>query len=237
MDLEALKGMAIYYLKDLFRLGREDFNQITTIVTFPVPGPDGFQPIFFQKCWHIVGSKVLNVALKCLNEGNILKEINEMLIVLIPKVSALKNLQHFCPISLCNVGFKAITKALANRLKPFLPKVVAPTHSSVIHGRNIFDNIIMYQEVLHSFQSRKGSKADMLIKLDLIKAYDKLKWSFVYDTLQHLSVPEMLIRAIMVCFTSPSFRILWNGEKRRSLFLLGALGKETHCLPIYLFYA
>lgn len=136
------------------------------------PNADGFQPIFFQKCWHIVGTNVLKVALNYLNEEILPKELNETLIVFILKMPAPEHLKKFCPILPCNVVYKAITKALVNKLKPFLPKVVIPTQFSFILGRNISENMIVYQEVLHSFQTRKGSKDDMLTKLDLAKAYD-----------------------------------------------------------------
>lgn len=51
------------------------------------------------------------------------------------------------------------------------------------------DNVVVYQDVLHSFKIRKGSKADMLIKLHLGKAYDRPKWSFVQEMLQHFRIP------------------------------------------------
>lgn len=177
------------------------------------PGPDGFQPIFFQHFWNIVGANVIKVALNCLNEGILPKEVNKTLIVLIPKVSTLEHLSQFQPISLCNVIYKAITKSIVNRLKPFLSQMVAPTKSSFLPGRNMADNVIVYQEVLHSFKTRRGGKADRLIKLDLVKAYDRLRWSFIKDTLQQLGVLKNLITAIMACVSSSTFRVLWNGEK------------------------
>lgn len=72
------------------------------------------------------------------------------------------------------MAYKTITEAIMNRLKPFLPQFVAPTQSSFIPGRIIVDNIIVYQEVLHTFKHKHGRNGGMLIMLDLEKAYDKL---------------------------------------------------------------
>ena len=79
------------------------------------------------------------------------------------------------PIGLCNVAYKAITKAIVNRLKPILAKLIAPTQSSFVPGRQISDNIIIVQEMLHSMRQKKGSTGHIAIKIDLEKAYNRLR--------------------------------------------------------------
>ncbi|CAN1148091.1 LINE-1 retrotransposable element ORF2 protein [Linum perenne] len=70
----------------------------------------------------------------------------------------------------------------------------------------------MVQEVVHSLRSWKGKKNYMIIKLDLAKAYDKIEWDFVRDTLAHVGFPNHLVRVIMSCISSSSFQVLWNGS-------------------------
>lgn len=48
-----------------------------------------------------------------------------------------------------------------------------------IAGRNISDNIIIVQEVIHSMRAKKKGNKWMTIKLDLEKAYDRVSWDFV----------------------------------------------------------
>jgi len=52
----------------------------------------------------------------------------------------------------------------------------------------------------------------MAIKIDLEKAYDRLKWSFTHDTLKEMCRPQNLIEAIMSCVLTCSMKVLWNGE-------------------------
>ncbi|KAG5249134.1 non-LTR retroelement reverse transcriptase [Salix suchowensis] len=51
----------------------------------------------------------------------------------------------------------------------------------------------------------------MAIKVDLEKAYDRLSWSFIRDTLVDARLPIDLIKIIMQCIESPTLSVLWNG--------------------------
>lgn len=109
--------------------------------------------------------------------------MNKTLIALIPKVDNPDNIKMFRPISLCNVVYKTINKIIVARLRPLLLILISPTQSSFIPGRSMMDNIIITQEVLHTLRSKKGKKGGLIFKIDLEKAYDKVSWKFLFDTL------------------------------------------------------
>ena len=58
---------------------------------------------------------------------------------------------------------------------------------------------------------RKGRTGLMAIKIDLEKAYDHLKWSFIRDTLKLFNFPNHLISLIMSCVSTSSISVLVNG--------------------------
>ena len=66
--------------------------------------------------------------------------------------------------------------------------MVHPAQSSFVPSRRATDNYIITQELIHYINQRKGKTNLMAAKIDLDKAYDKLKWSFIKFTLFFLSI-------------------------------------------------
>jgi hypothetical protein len=58
--------------------------------------------------------------------NQLLREHNHTFLALILKRLGPSAVHHFCPISLCNIIYKIISKLLANRLKPLLSKIISP---------------------------------------------------------------------------------------------------------------
>ena len=52
----------------------------------------------------------------------------------------------------------------------------------------------------------------MAIKVDLEKAYDRLRWDFIHDTLKDVGLPKEFIRITMECITTARMQILWEWE-------------------------
>ena len=55
---------------------------------------------------------------------------------------------------------------------------------------------------------KKGKIGQMLIKIDLEKAYDCLSWEFVHETLREICLPNESICLIMDCITSATMQLL-----------------------------
>lgn len=81
--------------------------------------------------------------------------------------------------------------------------VVDCTQSSFIHERSMVDNILVLQECVHCMNNMKGKMSYMIIKLDLEKAYDRLEWNFISNTLWILDtrpIPNNLIEHCILIF-------------------------------------
>lgn len=101
---------------------------------------------------------------------------------------------------------------IALRLREYLGSIVSPNQASFVPGKHIHDNIIIAQELIHSMDKLKRSRKFMLVKVDLEKAYDRIAWDFLDETLELVGIPRKLINIILDCVSSAKMQILWNGQ-------------------------
>ncbi|KAA3482036.1 RNA-directed DNA polymerase (Reverse transcriptase) [Gossypium australe] len=175
------------------------------------PGSDGYHAIFFQSQWDILGNDICQWV-KCVFDGRPIEpELNNTLIVLVPKKESPEDFSQFRPISLCTVLYKLVMKVIANRFKVIFPKMISQEQASFIAGRSIFDNIILAQEVIHSMRSNRKGRKWMAIKLDLEKAYDRVSWDYINASLTAVGIPLFLRNVIMSAISSFTMQVLWNG--------------------------
>ncbi|XP_048422575.1 uncharacterized protein LOC125469371 [Pyrus x bretschneideri] len=241
-DKEALKSIVVNYFKDLFSfrittttmenlphlfpcLIGEDLLVLNGDVTddeikacmfaiggLKAPGPDGIPARFYQKFWHLCGKDVCDMVKVCFNTTQLPDNINNTFISLIPKVDNPTSMTQLRPISLCSTLYKVISKILVGKLRPFLHKLVSPTQVSFVPGRQIIDNVIVAQEILHKYRNTKGKKGFIAWKIDLSKAYDRLQWSFIREVLWEIGLRGKILELIMQCVTTVNYQTIVNGE-------------------------
>ena len=189
----------------------EIFNALKTFKPYKAPGSDGLHASFFQRFWLIVGNSIKTEVKSIFSTGVMPEYLNKTLIMLILKCKSPESLYDYWPISLCNLVYKLVTKIIVGHLRHLLPSLVSPFQTAFMLGRKGVDNAILVQEIVHSMSRRKGRTRLMAIKIDLEKAYDHLKWSFIRDTLKLFNFPNHLIFLIMSCVSTSFIYVLVNG--------------------------
>jgi len=117
---------------------------------------------------------MLNYVLK---KHKVAGTINSTFLSLIPKEVNPANFSHFQPISLCKYSYNILTKIVANRIKTFLSKLISYYQGGFIANKQITYNIVVVKEEIHS--SQRSKDRGMVIKLDMVNAFDRVKHSFL----------------------------------------------------------
>nr|XP_016440692.1 PREDICTED: uncharacterized protein LOC107766425 [Nicotiana tabacum] len=107
------------------------------------------------------------------------KSITHTNLVLLPKKPRVETFSDLKPISLSNFINKVLSRVLHDILESFLPSLISPNQSGFVKGRSIFENILLTQEIVTDIRLR-GKPANVVIKLDMAKAYDRSSGFFKY---------------------------------------------------------
>lgn len=127
------------------------------------------------------------------DEGSFPPNLNDTNIALIAKIDRPKSMKHLCLVSLCNVIYKILSKALANRLKQILHKCISDSQAAFVPSRFILENALTYFEVLHYMKCKtKGKEGNIALKLDVSKAFDCIKWSYLQAVMEKNGILKCL---------------------------------------------
>ncbi|GJT80899.1 hypothetical protein Tco_1055241, partial [Tanacetum coccineum] len=148
------------------------------------PGPDGFTAAFSKKHGISLLMMLFLMFVNSLLMGNYLRSLT---ILLLPY------------------------KIIANRIKESLKTLVSPNQSAFVPGRNISDNILLTQELMHNYHLDRGPPR-CAFKFNIQKAYDTVDWSFLKAVLLGFGFHVRLVGWIMECVTTTSFSISINGS-------------------------
>ena len=133
--------------------------------------------------------------------------LNDTNICLIPKITKPTKMLQFCPISLCNVSYKLISKVFCHNLKKVLPDRILEIQSTFIAGRQIMDNIMIPQEMFLALRTKpSGRTKRMATKTNMSKAYDRMEWSFIKAVMKKMGFSKAWIEWIMPFITRLSTR-------------------------------
>lgn len=175
------------------------------------PGCDGLPAEFYKMFWSHIGPLVLNSYHHSFEHGELSIDQRRGVITLIPKQDKdLRSLNNWRPISLLNCDYKILAKVLANRLQTVIPNLINMDQSGFIKRRFIGDNIRTISDIIDYCNLTK--EGGFLALLDFQKAFDSVRWSFLYKTLLRFNFGDKLIRWIKLLYSNISSCVTNNGN-------------------------
>ncbi|KAL9690772.1 hypothetical protein QQ045_011182 [Rhodiola kirilowii] len=175
------------------------------------PGLDGFTGHFYSHCWEVIKGDLMEVITGFFGGLTVPSAFSSTFITLLPKVPNATAIDQLRPISLCNFCHKIISRILASRLAPWLPKIISEEQVGFIQGRNIHENIALAHDLSHDL-NHKTFGGNIIFKLDISKAYDRISWSFILRTFRSLGFSDRWCDMIYRCISNCMYSIKWDGQ-------------------------
>ena len=123
-------------------------------------------------------------------------------------------LANWRPIRLLNVDYKIATKAIANRLKKVLGKIINNTQTGFIKGRYIGENVRLIFETIEYVKSNK--LPGLLLFADFEKAFDSLNHDFMLKCIDHFNFGDSFKRWIKLFYNNVTSMVINNGYMSES---------------------
>ena len=173
------------------------------------PGSDGLSVEFYLRFWDILGPLLLSVANQCFRDSELSDSMKGSVTRLIYKKRGdIKHLKNWRPISLLNVDYKIISKAITTRLSSVMHHIVSPDQSCSVPGRSIFSNVTLLRDVLSHIEQTNESA--ILISLDQEKAFDRVDRVFLLELLNVYGFGSDFCRWISTFYNGACMRIILN---------------------------
>ena len=174
------------------------------------PGADGLLPVFFVQHWDLLKEGLQLAFEEVMNTGILPASLSDGLIYLIPKEGGdREEIRHWRPITILNSAYKILAKALSLRLQPMLEHLIHTTQTGFVKERSILDNIFTFWEAVSL--SRLQAHPIAVLLLDFEKAYDRVDWSFLEETMQRMGFPDVWIRGVSALYRSAHSWCFWLG--------------------------
>lgn len=121
------------------------------------------------------------------------------MIKLIPKKDLdRQEVANWRPITLLNVDFKILSKALASRIQTCIHQIISTDQTGFIRGRYIGSNLLNIQSLMDHVKATNST--GMLLAIDYAKAFDTVRWELIFKALNLFGFGGYIISAFKAMF-------------------------------------
>ena len=136
------------------------------------------------------------------------------------------------PITVLNVDYKILVKALANRLEAVMTILVHHDQTSSVPGRTIQDSLLHVMSVI---DYASESNADvMILSLDHKAAFDMVEWNFIFKTMAAMNFGNNFIKMLQCMYKpgSTQSRVIVNGHLSEPFYVYRGVRQGCPLSPL-----
>lgn len=199
------------------------------------PGSDGLS-VEFYKAWPKISGLLIEYFNTSFKEGSLSAEQHSGVISLIPKKGKDKRvLGNWRPITLLNVDYKILAKAISTRLTTIIPNIVHNNQTGFVPGRFIGCNIRNLSDAISYFQG--SEEGGLIASLDYAKAFDTLDRNFLFKALKSFNFGDKFISWVKLLYNGAQGCVVNNGFSSGWLSVDSGLRQGCPASPFFFILA
>jgi exonuclease III len=196
------------------------------------PGIDGL-PFEF---WKNIKESVLKAFTETCNDmANNGRTVEWPVLIgsLLHKKGDRKFLNHYRLLSILDSDLRWRAKAILTKLMTHCEHFISEQQTAFFKNRQISDNVMAVMLAIE--ETRIYQKEGMILALDQEKAYDKVRWDWMFRVLEYIGVPDEMIKTIKASYKGPVVRISVNKHLNPNLaFERGVLQGDPLSVLLYI---
>lgn len=114
------------------------------------------------------------------------------------------DMSNYRPLSLLATEYKILSKALANRIQPYLTTLIHGDQCGFLPNRSTSLNTRRLHYVMKATPAAHQNAG--CLALDLRQAFDSISWDYMFAALQRFGFPEAYLKWVRLLYTSPTAR-------------------------------
>ena len=175
------------------------------------PGADGLPVEFYKMFWGKIKVIYYDALLQSFQEGIFYPTARLGVLNLIPKgnkdTRLLKNLR---PITLLNVDYKIVEKAMANRMTPELCAVIHEDQKGFLPGRRISANI---RKIIDTVTTASDEDLNgLILSCDFMKCFDRVEFDSFKTAMKYFGFSDTLIEWANIMYNQFGVKVQNNGH-------------------------
>ncbi|KAL3692858.1 hypothetical protein R1sor_006509 [Riccia sorocarpa] len=194
------------------------------------PGPDGVPLEFFLTFWDTICPLLFTATIEAFQQQAMPPFFNKGMITLLQNDGDVTLLKNKRPITLLNTVYKIWAKVLQRRLSPVLKRVITWEQNAFIPGRQLHSTVFLCNEAI--FQAKVTEQDSVFLKIDFKKAFDTLRWDFLYEAMQRMQFGEIFISYVKTLNNSASSCVRVNSTCSRSFAILRLVRQGCPLSPL-----
>ena len=173
------------------------------------PGLDGLTAEFYKYFWWDLINIFQKLIGEIYNQNQLCNSMKIGLITLIPKKGDLTKLENWRPISLLNIDYKIISKALASRISKVMHHLVSADQTCSVPGRDIGENVLAMSNIIEYVNDQH--LGGLALKIDQAKAFDRINHGYLFRVIEEMGFGPYLLKWVKILYSNILACIKHNG--------------------------